>query len=179
MHGWGAEEFRENILWNFRGAGSSRKTGMKKILFVAFLKPTAGVEHRQSTCPAGVPALPAELQRRLKARTSPRPRSTDADVGIKLTKRWSTAKTRTVTARPEHYRFSHYHITTTGALLTRCWFKAHPDGHEYAHEDIMELFESAAAARAAARAFANDKIANSKWTEVAEVVEPAPKRRRR
>ena len=40
----------------------------------------------------------------------------------------------------------------------------------------MELFESAAAARAAARAFADGKIAKSKWTEV---VEPAPKRRRR
>ena len=81
-----------------------------------------------------------------------------------------------MTARPEHYRYCHYHITTTGALLTRRWFKAHLDGREYGHEDIMELFESAAAARAAARAFADDKIAKSKWTEV---VEPAPKRRRR
>ena len=44
----------------------------------------------------------------------------------------------------------------------------------------MELFESAAEARAAARAFADDKVAKSKWTEVtSEVVEPAPKRRRR
>ena len=176
VHGWGAEKFRKNILWSCRGAGGSRRTGATKILFVAFLKPTTGVEHRQSTCPAGVPALPAELQRRLKARTSPRPRPTAADVGIKLTKRWSTSNQWTVTARPEHYRFSHYHITTTGALLTRSWFKAHPDGHEYAHEDIMELFDSAAAARAAAHAFADDKVANHKWTEV---VEPAPKRRRR
>ena len=40
----------------------------------------------------------------------------------------------------------------------------------------MELFDSAAAARAAAHAFADDKVANHKWTEV---VEPAPKRRRR
>ena len=176
VHGWGADEFLENILWSCRGAGGSWVTGATKILFVAFLKPTAGVEHRQSTCPAGVPALPADFQRRLKAATSPRPQPTDADVSIKLTKRWSTIKTRTVTARPEAYRVSNYNIATTDALLTRSWFKAHPDGHEYGHEDIMELFESAAAARAAARAFADGKIAKSKWTEV---VEPAPKRRRR
>ena len=38
----------------------------------------------------------------------------------------------------------------------------------------MELFESAAAARAAARAFADGKVAKSKWTEVVESAEPAP-----
>ena len=128
---------------------------------------------------AGVPALSVELQRRLTAATTPRPRPTAADVAIKLTKRWSTAATRTVTARPAPYRFSHYNITTTGALLTRSWFKTYDGGCEYGHEDIMELFESAAAARAAARAFADDKIAKSKWTEVVDIVEPAPKRRRR
>ena len=163
--------------------GGSFRTGMKKILFAAFYVPKRNVPHTHtpSTCPAGVPALSEAFKRRLAAMTSPRPRPTPEDVAIKLTKQLSYATRANGRPRPEVYRFSHYHVKTVGALLKRAWFNvSSSDGSEHGHEsgygDIMELFKSAAAARAAARTFANDKIDNSKWTEV---VEPAPKRRRR
>ena len=194
-HGHYAALCRNRILWKRRSCGTVARTGCRYAVCVAWTQRRVGEPRpagSYSDCPAGIPPLSAAVKRQLEAETIPRLPSVQgpSDITIVLKKTHERG-----TLCP--YSASHYEIKTLGRVVFFIWWFSTRGGDATNHNTQPEAFATGAAARAAARDYAEgkknqkedaDKNAQYRWKELppprgggakapARKPKPAPKTR--
>ncbi|KAH8049914.1 hypothetical protein JL722_11698 [Aureococcus anophagefferens] len=172
-HGHYAALCRNRILWKRRSCGTVAWTGCRYAVCVAWTQRRVGEPRpagSYSDCLAGIPPLSAAVKRQLEAETIPRLPSVQgpSDITIVLRKTHERG-----TLCP--YSASHYEIKTLGRVVFFIWWYVTRGGDATNHNTQPEAFATGAAARAAARDYAEgkknqkedaDKNAQYRWKEL-------------